>query len=159
MATLIPAVVVFALLAQDIAMPPPAFSGNWTMDQARSDSVVREPGEFVVITVTPADGTLKIDKRHGDQSEVTTYTIEAAPAGPAVIGAGARRAYWDGKRLVTEGSGNVQGQTVSIREVRTLNASGTEMTVETMVMVQHGYTFRGAQNYAVGKDVYTRSAR
>ena len=158
MASLLPAVVVFALLAQGITMPPPAFSGRWTLDQVRSASVAPE-GELVILTLTQTDGTLTIEKRRGDRSEVMTYSIEAALGSPGAITAGARRAYWDGVRLVTEGSGNVQGQTVSVREMRTLNASGTEMTVETMVMVQHGYTFRGAQNYAVGKDVYTRVSR
>jgi hypothetical protein len=76
-----------------------------------------------------------------------------------VIGAGTRRAYWDGLKLVTEGAGNVQGQTVSVREARTLNASRTEMTIESTVTVQHGYTFRGAKNYATAKDIYTRTAR
>jgi hypothetical protein len=158
MASLVPALVVFALLAQSITMPPPAFSGSWTMDQARSGSVVGEPGELVIVSVTP-DAMLRIEKKRGDQSEVITYTMEAAPETPGVIGAGTRRAYWDGMRLVTEGSGTVQGQTVSVREMRTLNAGGTEMTVETMVMVQHGYTFRGAQNYATGKDVYKRTSQ
>lgn len=158
MTSLPPAVVVFALLAQNITMPPPAFSGRWTLDQVRSASDAPE-GELVILTLTETDGTLKIEKKRGDQSELATYSIEAAPASPGVITAGVRRAYWDGVRLVTEGSGNVQGQTVSIREMRTLNAGGTEMTVETMVMVQHGYTLRGGQNYAIGKNVYTRAAR
>jgi hypothetical protein len=158
MASLLSALVVFALLAQSITMPPPAFLGSWTMDQARSGSAVGEPAELVIFTLTP-DGMLRIEKRRGDQSEAITYTIEAAPGTPGVIGAGTRRAYWDGVRLVTEGSGSVQGQTVSVREMRTLNAGGTEMTVETMVMVQHGYTFRGAQNYATGQNVYKRTSQ
>lgn len=70
----------------------------------------------------------------------------------------ARRAYWDGAKLVTEGAGTVQGQTVSIRATRTLNPAATEMTVESMVAVQHGYTLRGAQTYVMVKDVYTRTA-
>ena len=40
-----------------------------------------------------------------------------------------------------------------------MNATGTEMVVETMVAVQHGYTMRGARTYALVKDVYIRAPR
>jgi hypothetical protein len=33
------------------------------------------------------------------------------------------------------------------------------MTVDVVVIVQHGYSVRGAKNYGVGRDVYTRVAR
>ena len=33
------------------------------------------------------------------------------------------------------------------------------MTVEVVVIVQHGYQFRGARNYGIGKDVYTKVAK
>ena len=51
----------------------------------------------------------------------------------------------------------MQGQTVSVRETRTLNASGDEMTVQTLLVVQHGYSFKGARNYGASKDVYRRA--
>ena len=31
------------------------------------------------------------------------------------------------------------------------------MTVETMVIVQHGYSMPGAKNYGTSKDVFTRA--
>ena len=40
--------------------------------------------------------------------------------------------------------------------MHSLDPSGDEMTVETLLVVEHGYTLRGAQNYANGKDVYKR---
>jgi hypothetical protein len=30
------------------------------------------------------------------------------------------------------------------------------MLVETVLVVQHGYTLKGTQNYGAGKDVFTR---
>ena len=36
---------------------------------------------------------------------------------------------------------------MSVRETRTLDESRAEMTVETLLVVQHGYSFRGARNY------------
>ena len=138
----------------------PDFSGTWTLDEARSDSALQE--KFVspmTVVISRADATLTIETKRGEQVETVKYVIEAAPGSPLVIGAGTRRAYWDGPRLVTEGAGNVQGQTVSIRATRTLNAAATEMTMEATVAVQHGYTLRGAQTYAKVKDVYTRTVK
>ena len=151
---------VFALLAQPTTPAKLDFLGAWTMDRNRSESVTTEKvAGPITLAVSQTETTLSIETRRGDQSELTNYVIEARPDGPTVIGAGTRRAYWDGAKLVTEGAGNVQGQTVSIRATRTLNATGTEMTVETTVAVQHGYTMRGAQTYALVKDVYIRAQR
>ena len=113
----------------------------------------------MTLVISRADATLTIETKRGDQVETINYVIESAPDTPGVIGAGTRRAYWDGPKLVTEGAGNLQGQTVSVRAMRTLNAAATEMTVESTVAVQHGYTLRGAQTYAKVRDVYTRTVK
>ena len=48
------------------------------------------------------------------------------------------------------------GQTVTTKETRQLSADGSEMLVETMLIVQHGYPLRGTPNYGAGKDVFVR---
>ena len=58
-----------------------------------------------------------------------------------------------------ERGGTISGQTVSSRQSLMLNADGSEMTVERLVIVQHGYSLRGAKNYASVKDVFTRLPR
>ena len=61
---------------------------------------------------------------------------------------------------MTEGTRLVQGQTVASRETRRLNADQSEMTVDVVVIVQHGYGVRGAKDYGVADgDMYTRVAR
>ena len=160
MTSALPIALAIALLAQPTTRAKPDFLGSWTMDRNRSESVTTEKvAGPITLAVSQTETTLSIQTMRGDQSEVANYVIEARPDGPTVIGAGTRRAYWDGAKLVTEGAGNVQGQTVSIRATRTLNATGTEMVVETTVAVQHGYTMRGAQTYALVKDVYIRAPR
>lgn len=160
MTSLLPAAFAVALFAQAITVAKPDFSGTWTMDRERSESAMQEkPIGLVTVAVTQTGATFSIQTTRDGKPEVATYTIEELPNAPGVMGAGTRRAYWDGLRLVTEGAGNVQGQTVSVREARMLNTSRTEMTVETTVTVQHGYTFRGARNYSTAKDIYTRIAR
>ena len=155
-----PVVVALALLLQPAGVSVPDFLGTWTLDERRSDSAQQE--KFigpVTLVITRADASLIIATTRGSEVETINFVIEKAPDTPGVIGAGTRRAYWDGPKLITEGAGSVQGQTVSIRAMRTLNATATEMTVESMVAVQHGYTLRGAQTYVTVKDVYTRSAK
>lgn len=160
MTSLLSAAFAIALIAQTMTAAKPDFSGTWTMDRERSESAMQEqPIGPVTVSIKQAGQSLTIETTRDGKPEVATYTIEDAPKGPGVIGAGTRRAYWDGMKLVTEGAGNVQGQTVSVRETRTLNPARTEMTIESTVTVQHGYTLRGAKNYATGKDVYTRTAR
>ena len=92
-------------------------------------------------------------KRPSERFPIDLSARRDGSASPSVT----PRAYWDGAKLVTEGAINIQGQTVSTRETLSMNAAGTEMTIERLVVVQHGYSFRGAQNYGTAKDVYRRS--
>jgi hypothetical protein len=160
MTLVVPVTLALSLVLQPTVVPVPDFLGTWALDEGRSDSAQQE--KYVspmTLVISRTDATLIIETRRGNQVEIMKYEIEPAPERPGAIGAGTRRAYWDGPRLVTEGAGNLQGQTVSIRAMRTLNAAATEMTVDSTVAVQHGYTLRGAQTYAKVKDVYTRIAK
>ena len=64
---------------------------------------------------------------------------------------------WDGTILVNEAVGEISGQTVSYRQLRYLNGPGTEMTIESITIVQHGYSVQGGKNYVKAKDVYVRA--
>ena len=69
-------------------------------------------------------------------------------------------AYWDGQRLVSKRGERAAGRPCRCKQALTLDAEGTEMTIERMVIVQHGYTLRGTKNYADRvKDVSTRARR
>lgn len=135
----------------------PDFTGTWTMDRERSESM-HQADEFepptLVITQGAADLTIETRRRLSTGRTVYTIGDAGTPAG-AVPPAGPR-AFWEGAALVTEAARTVQGQTVSVRESRTLDATGTEMTVQTLLIVQHGYSFRGARNYGAAKDVYRK---
>jgi hypothetical protein len=135
------------------------FSGTWTMDPARSESA--QQGEVVkpttvVISQTPTE--LRVETTRGERHESVLYPLVKAArpaAGPAAAGQPA--AYWEGDRLVTETQRPVNGMTVTVKEARTLGPTGREMTVETIVIVQHGYSMPGAKNYGTSKDVFTRT--
>ena len=76
----------------------------------------------------------------------------AAPSGEAP----GHRAYWDGDRLVLETHQNIQGKTVTTREVLTLASDGRELLAERVLEVEHGYTMKGAQNFSAVKDFFTK---
>jgi hypothetical protein len=135
----------------------PSFTGTWRLDATRSESAATNDSPepvFVDITQTTRDVTLVTTQ--GPRQNRVVHVFVASPSAPFSIDGTAGRAYWDGLALVTEGTRLVQGQTVATRQTRRLNRDLTEMTVEVMVIVQHGYDFRGAKNYGVGKDVYVR---
>jgi hypothetical protein len=137
----------------------PDFSGTWEMDATRSESANTgaETGPVtVVIKQTAKD--VSIETRQNGQTETLVYKLDGTetekPAqdnGPFLW-----RASWDGAKLSTETNRNINRATVTIREVRSLNANSKEMTVDRTLMVQHGYQMRGAKNYSSGKDVFVR---
>ncbi len=136
------------------------FTGTWTMVPDRSESPQQTPPiKSLIYTITNSATELNLKSdRDGSDSFAKFVIGPPARAGAATtVDAGTARAYWDGPRLVTERAGTVQGETVSIKQILGLNADASEMTVETLVIVQHGYTLRGAKNYASKTDVFVRA--
>jgi hypothetical protein len=147
------------LASRTIAQQRPDFSGTWSMDVSRSDSSTHEG--FVgpvtwVIRQSPRQ--LVVDIKRGPKSMTLTYTIYDKPPGAAAGGVPSYAGYWIGDALVTETAQNIQGQTVTTKETRTLQNDGQQMHVERTVQVEHGYTLRRGQNYSSAKDVFLKSA-
>ena len=141
------------------ASPKPDFSGTWTLDRGQSESPNQtEPYEPITLSIKHTAEEIVIETIRGAKPSTRAFPIDLlgqrdVSGSPSV----SPRAYWNGVRLVAEGAVNIQGQTVSTREILSLNSAGSEMTVERLIVVQHGYSFRGAQNYGTAKDVYKRS--
>lgn len=149
----------FALLLQPASPTDsrPQFSGTWVLDLTRSDSAVSSNlPDPVLVEIAQSDRDLTIVTTQGSQQHRVVHGFVATPTAPYSIDGAASRAYWNGSKLITEGTRVVQGQTVATRETRTLSPDGVEMTVEVVVIVQHGYATRGGRNYGMGRDVYTR---
>lgn len=152
-----PAAALAALLLHVVlnAQSPPDFSGTWTLDPTRSQSAQQgEPFKSVTFVITQSIGQVRIESTRGNEKESVLYPLTKSRAS---IGAGQSEAYWDGEQLVTVTQRTVSGQTVTVKEARTLGPGGTDMTVETTVIVQHGYSMPGAKNYGNSRDVFTRS--
>jgi hypothetical protein len=143
---------VLPLLQAAPAPARPDFSGTWTLDRTRSQSP-----ESITLTIKQTAAEVSIETTRDGTKSVRTYPIEReGKPSTGGIDSSHPRAYWNGEKLVAEGAGNIQGQTVSTRETHSLNAAGTEMTVESIIIVQHGYSFGGTRNYGSAKDVFTR---
>ena len=131
------------------------FSGTWSMDLSRSDSAIQaEPIGPTTVTIEQTPTELRMTIARDGKTALVTYRLDGAPT---AIPGGTATSHWNGSSLVTETMRTINGQTVTMNEVRRLNAAGDEMQVESVLVVQHGYTLKGSQNYGAGKDVFTRA--
>jgi hypothetical protein len=156
-----------AVIAAVVLLPPLAhgqdrasFTGTWTMVPERSESPAQTPPvNSIVLEITHADAALNVNAKRDGKATATSYPIDNTrnPAA-GTVGAGTTRAYWEGRRLVAWRAGNVQGQTVSIKETYELTPDASELIVETTVEIQHGYTMKGAKNYASSRDVFRKTS-
>ena len=139
----------------------PDFSGTWEMDATRSDSANSSAGSgHVTLVIKQTADEISIETRQGGQNETLVYKLDGTETEKPAQDNGPFqwKASWDGSKLSTETHRNINRSTVTIKEVRSLEGKGKEMLVDRTLMVQHGYTMRGAKNYSSGKDVFVRSA-
>jgi len=132
----------------------PDFSGTWSMDRSRSESAMQtDPIGPTTIVITQTPTSLQMAMTRDGRTASIAYRLDGAPS---PIPGGTATSHWEGPTLVTETVRDIQGQTVTTKESRRLNENGSEMLVETVLVVQHGYTLKGTQNYSSGRDVFTR---
>lgn len=162
---------VLAVFMATLVLPPMAgaqgktnFSGTWRMDMARSESTAFGVSvEPVTLVIKQTATELSIETQRGDRSQTAIHKLdgsESTNAGmPDATGAAKSRSRWDGAKLVTQTVHDIKGWAVETTEVRSLDASGKEMTVETSLRVQHGYegSLPAAQAYGAVKDVFTKT--
>ena len=137
------------------AQSSPDFSGSWRLDLSRSDAAAHAdtPGP-VTVTIKQSSAEIHIATTTSRGTTDLTYIFVPADAPPL----GSRpNARWNGDVLVTNSLRDINGQSVTVQQSRRLSANGTEMIVESIVNVQHGYTAAGAQTYGVSTDVFVRA--
>jgi hypothetical protein len=135
------------------------FTGTWVMDEKRSVSANSgTPYVPVTLVIKQTDTTITVETRQGEQSETIVYRLDGTQIEKSAEGGHAFqwRAKWEGTKLQTETDRNINGATVTIKEALSLTAP-KELTIDRTLIVQHGYTMRGARNYSSGKDVFTKS--
>ena len=154
-----PIVIISFLL---LALPPttaaqttPDFSGTWRMDPARSESAVQ--GLKIApatVTITQTPDAIRFDTT--TPQGVSTETYRLRRDGDAAGVSTDPVAQWRGDTLVSEAVRNINGVSVTLQQSRTLSVDRNEMTVVTVVNVQHGYSVAGAKVSGAGTDVYVR---
>jgi hypothetical protein len=137
-----------------IAQSRPDFSGTWSMDLSRSESAAQaDPIGPTTVAIEQTSGELRMALTRDGKTTNVVYRLDGTPT---AIPGGTATSRWNGSSLVTEIVRTIQGQTVTVSETRRLNAAADELLVESVLVVQHGYSLRGVQNYGAGKDVFTR---
>lgn len=150
---------VVALTLALAAQPAADFNGTWKMIADRSGSPQQsEPVTSMTFVITQAADHIRIESTSGTERTITAvYPFVPMPKQPSdPMTADQSRAYWQGNKLVVERGGTINGQTVSAKQLLTLNPDRSELTVERTVIVQHGYTLKGTPNYATVTDVFSR---
>jgi hypothetical protein len=132
------------------AQSKPDFSGTWTRDAAKSDPAPQGRGGgggTQTIKQTATEIAITIAGRGGPETQIykldgsETTNQSQSPQGPLAVKGTAK---WDGASLVIETSREIRGMTISSKEVRTLDASGKEMTLEATVQTPQGEIRRKA---------------
>ena len=140
------------------------FSGTWVLDLSRSGSIEQNndlPKATLVITA-PQDELLQIVSMRGAIHELVQFRF--GPANALRARAPGSREHvgviltWEGDELFTATPTNINDTAVTVVEQRRLNHEGTEMTVETRVDVEHGYTGTTQNSSPRVKDVYVKKA-
>jgi hypothetical protein len=124
------------------AQSAPDFSGTWAMDLSRSEAAAQgTPIGPVTVVIRQAPGEVNIETTREGRTEAVRYLPASAKATAAgeVLGAFS----WNGDKLVTRLVTDINKQAITIEEVRSLNTSGKEMTVELSLVVEHGYQSGG----------------
>jgi hypothetical protein len=137
------------------------FSGTWVMDEKRSVSANSgTPFVPVTLVIKQSADTMTIETRQGEQTETIVYKLDGSQSERPAEGNAAFqwRAQWDGPKLNTETHRNINGATVTIKEVLSLT-NPKELAIDRTLIVQHGYTMRGTRNYSSGKDIFTKTGR
>ena len=142
------------------------FSGTWKMDAARSESAHQAvPIGPVTLVIKQSATELTIETRRRDtdksqiHSETLTYKLDGSES--AMAGADGApiklQAHWEGAKLVTGTTRNIEGSTVTTTYVHSVDPKGSELTVHKTLTVQHGYQFDGAKNSGTGTDVFIKA--
>ena len=143
------------------AQAKPDFSGTWIMDASRSGSAVSdEPIRSMTVVIKQSPTEINIETKRDDKVQTVTYKSGSPDTMTGTSGRTGLLAaiwYWQGDRLVTETLSDVNGMTVRTKASHTLQAGGAELAIESLLVVEHGYTLRGGQNYGSVTNIFKRS--
>jgi len=145
----------------------PDFTGTWVMDVKRSETAGQAPEMLrrtpVTMIITQSPSELIIETDADGTRELVRYSFARKQDPPRPVGTSGSNdstvqealAEWKGDYLQTMAVLSINGKAVTKTASRTLDPSGNEMTVESRLIVQHGYEYNGA-NVGTAKDVFIK---
>ena len=119
-------------------------SGPWTLDATRSDAGRGgRGGGPATLTIKQTATELVVETKRGEQTQTATYKLDGSESKNEVMGRGGAqtvvsKAKWDGDKLVIEATREIQGMSITSKEVRTLSPDKKEMTIETAISTPQG---------------------
>jgi hypothetical protein len=147
----------FTVAAAVSAQPRPDFSGTWRLDVNRSNSAAHSGAPRpVTLEITQNATEISIRTITEEGASTLKYAIAQTEAPTLATTTGAPTARWNGTTLTTDAIRDIRGQSVTVQQSRQLSADGNEMTVDSIVNVQHGYSLSGAQTYGASRDIFVR---
>ncbi len=129
------------------AQSKPDFSGSWALDATRSDAPMgrggRGGGGPVTLVIKQTPGELVVETKRGEQTQTATYKLDGSESKNEVMGRGGAqtvvsKAKWDGDKLVIDATREIQGMSITSKEVRSLSADKKDMTIETALSTPQG---------------------
>ncbi len=118
--------VVLALAASPVAQPKPNFSGNWTINQAKSNFGA-VPVPMITRKIVHAEPSLTIDEEQDSQPTQRKYVTDGSESIFSASGADVKTsAKWDGNTLVVVSIVEVASLTYNDR--MTLSPDGKTLT-------------------------------
>lgn len=149
----------------------PDFSGTWIMDMSRSETAAQSaqvaPDHAVTHVITQSSDHLTIETRVDGRQDVVRFSFampEAANAADAADTSGSELgvdlqdafAKWVDDRLVTTTWLEINGKAVTRIQTWSLDPTRRELTVETVLRVEHGYRGDDPSNTNQLRDVYLK---
>jgi hypothetical protein len=111
------------------AADKPNFSGEYTMDAAKSDFGPAPPPSTMTRKVTHSDPAMTVVEARDDQSTTVKYSTDGKETTNELMGAPTKStAKWDGNALLVVTKADFQGTEITINSKWTLSPDGKVLT-------------------------------
>jgi hypothetical protein len=112
-------------------------AGTWDLDTSGDPSL---PAERRIITVSPESFLVEIVRAEDARPPRLTYRFDGQDVvGEFGSGKATSRLVREPSAVVTETVYEINNSPITIRDILSVNAAGTELTVSTTLRVEHGY--------------------
>jgi len=112
-------------------------AGTWQLDAGGNPSIAAERR---IITVSPEWLRVELQRSEDARPPVLTYRFDGRDeVNPFGTGKATSRLLREGGAVVTETVYEIRNSPITVRETFSLNPAGTELTVISVLRVEHGY--------------------